>query len=79
MASIGKDRSKVKKDEKREEEVDVEKAKSGSNRMIFLKFQMSSQAAGTTPFIWNDSLLANKFSYLSKTIRNFHTVHYPIW
>jgi hypothetical protein len=50
MASIGKDRSKVKKDEKREEEVDVEKAKSGSSRMIFLKFQMSSQAAGTTHF-----------------------------
>ena len=51
MASIGKDRSKVKKDEKREEEADVEKAKSGSSRTIFLKFQMSSQAAGTTQIL----------------------------
>jgi hypothetical protein len=48
MASIGKDRSKVKKDEQQEGEVAVEKAKSGSSRTIFLKFQMSSRAAGTT-------------------------------
>ena len=43
MASIGKDRSKVKKDEKREEEADVEKTKSGSSRTIFLKFQIQAR------------------------------------